>query len=1208
MDPVVPPVAVAALGELIATAIAASAGSAWGSMRRSPEARAVKAAINAAVTSAFEDALLPGARDAGATWVAEMAQMWRPAFAVREVTAELIACIGDPFRDRIRLEQLTRQALRDGGCDLAELGRMFWVEEFVSVLPRLLFDALREAAQRDDKARSLADHLLRQRAEARAAGVESATPREFRHDLSALLRRLEGEARTGRLPSYLPAHADVTALSRTVQVRRGIRGGLSTGRTGPGGRETGRASYQLPADRAGDHNPPRPWPDVAATHKQLVVLADPGLGKSWLVRTETHRLAVEALACLDDDPATVIIPVPLRCDQLTTAAGQDMADRVVESLVTRGLLPERSRRHLAAMVRDGQVMLLLDALDEVAAADQGRLRDLVRSWADHVGDRARCVITSRIAGYTGSPLPGAAEVELQGFTSADVAAVIDAWQLPPGASDRLRDRSGNPAVAAMARIPLLLALLCALSAELPVGHALPRTRGQLYERVLRWFLTREHRLPDNPAGRALDDMAVDALLGILAPLAFSFATSPQGWTDLMRGDRLLNAIRAAGPAFAEMSRPAAEVLRGLSVGAGVLVPDRDPSAGRSPNYLFLHRTFAEYLVARHLATLPQADWLAIVEEHRWFDPDWDEVLPMLSEQLSPSAARILIEQFRDREADPFHHSLLTAFRAWGERGDADHLLTTGQAAELTRIAERLIRHQAQGLIRHESFRPAVSLLTTMTYIPSSLLVLLLTLLTDGDKDVQRAAVEVLAGRQGDEVTAALLALLEDEKSYGEKYHMDPERDVPWSYDEDGDDASLRAATVAALAGRPGGRVTEQLLAALTDRSWHVRSAAVRALTGRDGGRVTDALLDLLGDHDGHVLREVVEALGVRRGAGMTLGLLDLLDHNDSDVRRAVIEELADHAGAEITQRLLDLLGDADRLVRAEAARALAGRDGALVTQRLLDLLGDDDDFVRQMAVRALKGRSDAEVTARLLELPDDHDWCLGVEVVEALAERQGAEVTRWLLDLSGGDHERLVRVAAVKALAGRPDIEVTERLMDLPYDDDWGVRAAAAQALAGREGAGVTQRLLDLSGSRDSSLRAAAVEALAGRPGPDVTERLMNLPYDDDWGVRRAAARALAGRQGRAVTDRLLHLLGDLHSFVREEVVEILTWREDPQDLQILAEEVRNLNRYYPPEFVEAATRLTTRHYLSIDAIERPAVRLAMGWLTATVMGGHVDA
>ena len=73
--------------------------------------------------------------------------------------------------------------------------------------------------------RELVDHVLRQRAEARASGVEPATPREFREDVIALLRRLDEEARTGRLPPYLPPGADVTALARTVRVRLEVRTG-----------------------------------------------------------------------------------------------------------------------------------------------------------------------------------------------------------------------------------------------------------------------------------------------------------------------------------------------------------------------------------------------------------------------------------------------------------------------------------------------------------------------------------------------------------------------------------------------------------------------------------------------------------------------------------------------------------------------------------------------------------------------------------------------------------------------------------------------------------------------------------------------------------------------------------------------------------------------------------------------------------------------
>ncbi len=125
-------------------------------------------------------------------------------------------------------------------------------------------------------------------------------------------------------------------------------------------------------------------------------------------------------------------------------------------------------------------------------------------------------------------------------------------------------------------------MLCALAAEQSAGRKLPRTSNELYERVLRWFLTRAHRSADDPASQPLTDIEVEALLELLAPVAFTFATRPGGWTDLMPRRELLAAIRATGPAFTDLGRPPAQVLLDLSVGAGIFVPDRDPTEGRSP--------------------------------------------------------------------------------------------------------------------------------------------------------------------------------------------------------------------------------------------------------------------------------------------------------------------------------------------------------------------------------------------------------------------------------------------------------------------------------------------------------------------------------------------------------------------------------------------------------------------------------------------------
>jgi len=1264
LDPVIAPAAVTVLGELIAAAVAASAGRTWKSVKGKPEGRALKAAIDAALTGALRDAALPAGAVVDEAWVAEVARLWRPAFTSRHVSAELVACIGDPARGGERLARLASRVLEDAGCDLVELGRAFWVDEFLGVLPRRLFECLTAGSLEDDGARGLVDHLLRQRADARARGVEPATPREFAQDLTALLRGLDVQARTGRLPPYLPPHADVTALARTVRVRPGVRPGLADpDAEDPRSRIAGRA-YRLPADRPEASGPPRPWPDVAAGQPRLMVLADPGLGKSWLIRTETHRLAAEALARLDADPAAVIIPVQARCDQLAAAPGGDLADKAVAHLADQRLLPERSRAALAAKVRVGQVVLLLDALDELPTADIGPLRDLVRSWADQVGDRARCVITSRIAGYTGSPLPDASEVELQPFTPGDVRRAVAAWQLPAPAARQLMDRAADPAIAAMTRIPLLLALLCSLTTQLPPGQGLPRTRGQLYDRVLRWFLTQAHRSADNPATPALDDIEVGGLLELLAPMAFTFAGQDDGWIDLMPADRLLAAIRAAGPAFTERRRPASQVLRELSVGAGILVPVGDPSAGRSPSYLFLHRTIAEYLVARHLATLPAAHWLTIVDQHRWFDPDWAEVIPMLGEQLTPAAAATLIRHFLADEADPFHHSLLTALGIWGARPDADHLLPASTAAQLT--------EQAGQLIRHKHTRQAItSRLTAMAYLPQALLAHILRRLGDGDQWVRRAAADALAGRDDPAVTAALLDCLGD------------------------DDEFMRRAAVRALAGRDDPAVTAALLDHLRDDHVPVRRAAADALAGRDDPAVTAALLDHLGDDDEDVRRAAAQALAGRDDPAFTAALLDHLRSDDASVRHLAVLALAGRDDPAVTTALLDhLRSDDNEFMRGAAARALAGQDDPAVTAALLDHLRDDHGPVRYQAVQALAGRDDPAVTAALLDhLRDDHgpvryeavralasrddpavttalldrlrdeEWDVRYEAVRALASRDDPAVTAALLDHvrddDGAGHyeavqalarrddpavtaallDRLrddhvpVRRAAVRALAGRRDPAVTAALLDHLRSDDESVRYFAVLALAGRDDPAVTAALLDHLRSDDESMRGAAADALAGRDDPAVTAALLDRLGDDDEHVRHttvlalagrddpavtaalldhlrsenepvrgAAARALVGRDDPAVTAALLdHLRSDDES-MRHTAVQALADRDSPQDLLALSSQIRRLSQSSLLQVIDAAEQLMTRHYRRIEPAEQAAVRAAMGWLTATAL------
>ncbi len=963
----------------------------------------------------------------------------------------------------------------------------------------------------------------------------TATAAEFAGDVRAFLRGLAEQAAHGRLPSYLGRHADVLGLTREVRVRAGIRRG------GGGPVADGRA-YALAADRDQRECPPQPWPKFAAEHNRVVMLADPGLGKSWLIRTETHRLATAALAQADGDLAGLIIPIPLRCDQLAAAEGPDLPTRAASHLAAQGLLAERSRGPMTGLIRAGRAVLLLDALDELTNEEAGVVRSLISSWADQARTRAQCVITSRIAGYTGPPLPGAAEVELQPFTTEDVKQVIGAWGLPPAAERELLGRAGDPAVAAMARVPLLLAMLCALAAAQPAGRELPATRGELYERMLRWFLTGAHRGADDPATTPLTDLEVEGLLQLLAPVAYTFAARPGGWTDLMPSGDLLRAIRESGPAFTDLGRPATQVLLDLSAGAGILVPDRDPTDGRSPRYLFLHRTFTEYLTARHLATLPAPDWLAIVTQHQWFDPDWQAVVPMLGGLLDSTGASQLITHLLASDPDPFWHALLTAIAVAGERPDPDAVLSDAQSARLAQAISTLLGHDfGRGLIRDH--------VAGLTHMPRAVQKALLARLDDPDKDLRRlvtGALDGLARPTDHDVTVGLLVRLNDS------------------------DRDVRQAATRALARRGGQDVTTGLLASLDDPSWPVRLAATLALARRDGHHVTNALLAHLGDSEENVREAAASALAGREDPELTAALLARLDDRSLFVPAGAVKALAERKGQDVTAALLAHF-DASRYevakalakrhgqdvtaaliahlddevswaVSIQAAEGLATRDGQDVTAALIAHLdGRHYYLVRKAAAEALTGREGRDVTRSLLACLDDPEWSVRQAAARALAGREGRDVTAGLLaHLNDPNWEG--EGAAFEVLAEREDQDVTTGLLARLDDPDWQVRCLAAGLLAGREGQKVTTGLLTLLDDED--VRETAAESLAGREGPDITAALLALLDDPNSDIRKAVARALAGRAGQDVTAALLALLDDSDENVREAAAECLAGRE----------------------------------------------------------------
>jgi HEAT repeat protein len=397
------------------------------------------------------------------------------------------------------------------------------------------------------------------------------------------------------------------------------------------------------------------YDNVVNNHRQVIVLGDPGAGKSWALQMHAIRLAQDAAARLDNNdvhPNDVDLPIAVRCDALADhrgglaeAAVAELAD--LDSAMTLGL-----RQWLETRCRSGKVTFLLDAFDETPAEQRYTVSEMIDRQPNQ---DAKIIVTCRIANYSTGILNSGqlCEVELRPFDHPE--DYVSALDLPAERKNELIQLLRTPALGSMAKIPLLLALLCHLASD--PTEDLPRTPAVIYQRIFHRFLSSEQSPEKNFQGAALPADPIqraNTLLGILRPLAYRIATSEDGWLDLIPATTLDSHFEAIEPSSGMKPADASAVL----TNAGVLVREGDVRGGRNPPYLFVHRTFAEYLVADYLA-MPGKPVDECLTSRLHLEPDWYQTWLLLT-SLAPKA---ILPKLVNRPQDPLHVALSTAAAA-----------------------------------------------------------------------------------------------------------------------------------------------------------------------------------------------------------------------------------------------------------------------------------------------------------------------------------------------------------------------------------------------------------------------------------------------------------------------------------------------------------------------------------------------------------------
>ena len=350
---------------------------------------------------------------------------------------------------------------------------------------------------------------------------------------------------------------------------------------------------------------------------RLVALGGPGSGKSTVTRYLTWAAAQKDAAL----PGALRQKLPFRISSPEFA--RELAATPIdffEFVLQRAgsFAPAVRRAH-----EERRLLLIVDGLDEVtdlALAEEVN-RQLNRFLRNGAYADVAVLITSRIVGY--HPEGALAELptvtlaplslsEIERFLSNWFAQLdgIDATAMTKRLLARL-DRDAR--MLELASTPLLLTVLALLQAR---SERLPNERAQLYAAATETLM---HSWPQEQRSSSLSYDTVPRWLAPLARRAF-LAPTERGVPEEEVIDILSASWRSQfGGSEGEARQQTRELLQSLRDDAGLLnFTGHSPEGARL--WDFLHRSFAEYLVARERADAHlsrEEDPLAQIDDEAW---------------------------------------------------------------------------------------------------------------------------------------------------------------------------------------------------------------------------------------------------------------------------------------------------------------------------------------------------------------------------------------------------------------------------------------------------------------------------------------------------------------------------------------------------------------------------------------------------------------